>query len=49
MDYDILNRTPIAQEIIARIDKMVLQQSKSFCIAKETTEQIDSLQNERKP
>jgi hypothetical protein len=33
---DFLNRIPIAQEIIARIDKCDCIKLKSFCTAKET-------------
>jgi hypothetical protein len=40
IDNDFLNRTPIAQEIRARIDKWDCIKLKSFCTAKETTTRI---------
>jgi hypothetical protein len=45
----VLNRTPIAQEIRARIDKWDCIELKSFCTSKETiTRTRDNPQNGRK-
>jgi hypothetical protein len=44
-----LNRTPVAQEVRARIDKQDCFELKSFCISKETVARIKRYpQNGRK-
>jgi hypothetical protein len=43
-----LNRTPIGQEIRARIDKWVCIKSKSFCTSKETITRMNRQLTERK-